>query len=198
MEILDYKPNSYKSKEEQGAKNEPQRAEKVVNGTVKVKKKSKFGRDFNDVKDYAVKEVIVPGFKEILFSVLKEGAERLIFGDSGSRRDRKRSTAEKVSYRDYYGRGDDRRETSRARTRFDYDDLIFPDYGEADAVLDRMGEMIRKYHFVTVGDMYDMADITAPHTSYNYGWDDISSADIRRAPGGGYIIDLPRAIPRDR
>ncbi len=197
MEILDYKPNSYKSKEEQESKDERKKAEKVVNGVVKVKKTSKLGRDFSDVKDYAVKEVIVPGFKEILFSVLKEGAERLIFGDSVSRRERKRSPAEKVSYRDYYGR-DDRRETTRARTRFDYDDLIFPDYGQADAVLDRMGEMIRKYHFVTVGDMYDMADITAPHTSYNYGWDDISRAEIRRSSGGGYIIDLPRAIPRDR
>lgn len=196
MEIMDYKPNSYRSKEEQETKDD-KKAEKVVKGEVKVKKTSKLGRDFNSVKDYAVKEVIVPGFKEILFSVLKEGAERLIFGDSGSRSGKKRSTAEKVSYRSYYGRDDDYRDRPRDRARFDYDDLIFPDYGEADAVLDRMGERIRKYHFVSVGDMYDMADITAPHTAYNYGWDDISRAEIRRASGGGYIIELPRAIPRD-
>lgn len=191
MEIMDYKPNSYKSKDEQ-------RAEKVVKGEVKVKKTSRFGKDFNNVKDYAVKEVIVPGFKEILFSVLKEGAERLIFGESG-RSSKKRSTAEKVSYRSYYPRDDDYREPTRTRgSRFDYDDLIFPDYGEADAVLDRMGERIRKYGFVTIGDMYDMADVTAPHTAYYYGWDDISRAEIKRTSGRGYIIDLPPAIPRDR
>lgn len=198
MENMDYKPNSYRSKEEPENKEERKKVEKVVTGRVKVKKTSKFGRDFGDVKDFVVKEVIVPSFKETLFSVLREGAERLIFGESGSKSSRKRSTAEKVSYRDYYGRGESRYEAPKARTRFDYDDLIFESYGEADAVLDRMGETIRKYNFVSVADMYDMADITAPYTAYDYGWYSIAHAEIRRAGGGGYYIDLPQAVPREK
>lgn len=197
MDIDNYTSNSYRSKEE--SKETKPKAEKVVTGSVKVKKKSGFNKlvseDFDTVKDYAVKEVIVPSLKEMLFAVLKEGAEMLIFGVTGSRRSKK-GMADKVSYRDYYGR-DERRDTPRQKSRFDYGELIFESYGEADAVLDRMGETIRKYGFVSVGDMYDMADQTAPHTSYNYGWDDISSADIKRVSGGGYIIHLPKAIARD-
>ena len=198
MDILDYKPNSHKSKEEKDAGDDARKVEKVVKGPVKVKKTSKLGKDFNEVKDFTVKELIIPSLKEMLFAVIKEGAQRLIWRGSDRPRNEKRSTAEKVSYRNYYGRDEDRFESSRVKSRFDYDDLVFQDYGEADAVLDRMGELIRKYHFVSVGDMYDMADITPPHTLYNYGWDDISRAEIRRAAGGGYIIDLPRAIPRER
>ena len=198
MDILDYKPNSHKSKEERESGEEVRKVEKVVKGPVKVKKTSKLNKDIREVKDFAVKELVIPSLKETLFAIIKECAQRLIWRGADGPSDRKRSTAEKVSYRSYYDRDEDRFSSSRHRSRFDYDELIFRDYGEADAVLDRMSESIKKYRFVTVADMYDMADITPEHTMYNYGWDDISRAEIRRASGGGYIIDLPRAIPRER
>jgi hypothetical protein len=50
---------------------------------------------------------------------------------------------------------------------------------------------------VTVADMYDMADSTAPYTSNRYGWTSLRTAEVKRVQGGYYIIDLPKAAPID-
>ena len=55
---------------------------------------------------------------------------------------------------------------------------------------------IGKYGFVTVSDMYDMADLPAPYTSQKYGWLNVNNADIIRVRDG-YILKLPRAVPID-
>jgi hypothetical protein len=48
---------------------------------------------------------------------------------------------------------------------------------------------------VTVADMYDMADLTAPYTANDYGWKSVVNADIVRARDGGWILKLPNARP---
>ena len=60
MDDMNYKPNSHKYKEEQKAANDEKRAEKVVQGKVKVKKKGEVRKfadvfvaeDAHNVKDY--------------------------------------------------------------------------------------------------------------------------------------------------
>ena len=51
MEIPEYKSNSHKSKEQNTEVVEREKIEKVVSGTVKVKKKSGFSNYLNDVTD---------------------------------------------------------------------------------------------------------------------------------------------------
>jgi hypothetical protein len=60
-----------------------------------------------------------------------------------------------------------------------------------------MNEVIDQYGMVTVADMYEMADRSAPYTSNKYGWTSVRSAEVVRARGGQYIIKLPKAMPLD-
>jgi len=62
-----------------------------------------------------------------------------------------------------------------------------------------MMESIERYKYVSVADMYDMADLTAPFTSNKYGWtrvSDVARADIVKVDGD-YVIKLPRVEPLD-
>ena len=60
-----------------------------------------------------------------------------------------------------------------------------------------MHDICGRYGFVTVADLFDMADRTPPYTANSYGWTNIQSAEVVRLTGGGYIIRLPRAVPID-
>ncbi len=102
-----------------------------------------------------------------------------------------------MSYRDYYDRRDDHRyRDSRMSNRFDYDDLIFETRSETEAVRKQMEDIRDKYGFVTVQDLYDIADVSAPYTASDYGWTNIRNAEIVRVKEG-YILKLPPAMPID-
>ena len=202
MSEYDYKPNSHKYKERQ--KQEAQgekRVAKVVKGNVKTKKRGEIRKfadvilaeDVGEVKRRAVDDVLIPSIKNALLDLIVETATMLFKGESA--RGRKRA-GDYVSYRSYSDR--DRRDTRepRARTRFDFDDLIFESRGEAELVREQMEDMIERYGMVTVADMYDMADLTAPYTGNRYGWTSIRSAEVVRTRDG-YVIKLPRAMVID-
>ena len=194
-----YKPNSHKYKENQ--ETSEKRVEKVISGTAKTKKNEvrKFrdifiSEDISNVKSYVLMDVLVPAIKNAIVDIVTDGVN-MIFGTGSGRK--KTSGSNYVSYRDYSR--ESRRNDSRASTgRFNYDDILFPSRGEADAVLEQMDAIIEEYGYVTVADMYDMADLNAPYTGNRYGWTSVRRAEIVRVRGGDYIIKLPRAIPIDR
>ena len=135
--------------------------------------------------------------KKAVCDIVTDGISMVLYGETG--RAKSRSTSSKVSYRDYYDRrNDDRnhRSITRARRGFDYDEIVFDSKGEAESILTRMDELIDRYGFVTVLDLYDMADLTAPYTANKYGWTNISRAESVRVRDG-YILKLPRALPLD-
>ncbi len=196
-----YQPNSHRFKEEQKESTKEKKIEKVVSGTAKIKKKSELGKvakifisdDAKNVKDYFLMDVVVPMLKKGLMGAL----DMILNGNAGGYRG-DRSTASKVSYRKFY---DDRRDDrpsyrERNRARFDYDDILYESRAEAEAVLDRMWEAIEEYEQVSVGDMYDMADLTAPFTSNKYCWTSLRTAHVQQVRDG-YILKLPRVEPLD-
>lgn len=57
--------------------------------------------------------------------------------------------------------------------------------------------MLDQFSIVSVGDLYDMADISTDNYTVNkYGWKDIQSANVVRVRDG-YIIKLPKPMPID-
>lgn len=199
----DYKPNSHRFKEEEQT-NPPaeKKVEKVANG--KVKKKNEIRKfadtfisdDAANVKDYILKDVLVPTICKTIVDIITDSVNMIFLGGTGRSR---RTSTDTVSYRKYYDRRDDRGSSSSARlnsNRFDYEDILFENRGEAEAVLDQMNAVIDRYGVVTVADLYDMADLSAPYTSNRYGWTNIRSADAVRVRDG-YILKLPRAMPID-
>ena len=200
--MQDYKPNSHRFKEEQKkAPEEGKKVEKVITGKAKTKKKNEvrkladsfISEDVANVKSYIIDDLIIPTLKRTIVDAIKNSAEMIFLGkvsDRGS----SRSGASYVSYRDY-SRRDDRR-PSESRSRFDYDEIRFDSRMDAEAVLDQMYDMIKRYGIVTVSDMYDMADLTAPYTGNRYGWMSLRNADVERT-SDGYKIRLPRASAID-
>lgn len=194
----EYKSNSNKSRE--AAVTQPEkRVEKVVSGNTRVKKKSgiqKFAdifvpEDVGDIKSYIVATVIIPAIKKAIMDAM----DMFLYGESGSQR--KAGSASKVSYRSYYEKNQDRRDPRATRANaFDYDNIIFDSYGDADACLDAMYDILSTYPTVSVADLYDLADMP-PTNNYmlnRYGWVDLSGSTVVRTRDG-YILKLPRAVP---
>lgn len=200
--MAEYKPNSHRSKELQEA--EPvreKRVEKVVSGTVKTRdnKGRKFAdifisEDASNVKSYIFMDVLVPAIKKAISDIVTDGIDMILYGGTG-RSSKSRETS-RVSYRSYY---DDRRRDSdtsygTGRGRFDYDDIVYETRGEAEKIRRQMLDVIDRYGFVTVGDMYDLSGLTPPYTANSYGWLTIHTAEPVRVRDG-YILKLPKASP---
>ncbi len=195
----EYKPNSHKSKEERIPE---RKVGKVVSGTVKPKKKGGIQKladifiseDISNVKSYILLEVLVPAIKKAISDIVTNGIDMILYG--GMRN--KSSTASKVSYQRYYDRTYEQRRdysTSSARNGFDYDELIFPTRGDAEAVLDAMNEIISQYGVVSIMDLYDLANVSMDNYAANkYGWTNISGCKVIRVRDG-YVLNLPRALP---
>ena len=197
----DYAPNSHRFKEEQKAVPAERKIEKVAKGKAKTRKKSEIRKfadvfiaeDVDSVKNYVFMDVIVPAIKKALYDVVTNGADMFLFGGNG--RAKSGSNGSKVSYRSFYdNKKEDRRDT-RPSNRFDFEDVSFQTRGEAEAARIQMEEVIDRYGYVTVADLYDMADLTAPYTGNKYGWTSIRSAEVARTRDGDYIIKLPKAMP---
>lgn len=191
-----YQSNSHKSKE---AKKQKERPQKIVNGGVKVRKRSaskKFmdefiGEDFSSMKAYIFTDVLLPAIKKGLYDVVTNGIEMLLYGEAKS--SKKNSSSSRVSYGAYYEKEDKTR--LRGRAGYNYDDIILSSRMEAESVLSSMDDLIQTYGIVSVADYYDLVGRTPSFTDNNYGWTNISNVSVTHLRDGGYTLKLPRAVP---
>jgi hypothetical protein len=201
-----YKPNSHKFKQEQEASVETKtRAEKVVTGTVKTKKKNEIRKiadifipgDVSNVKSYVFMDILVPAIKKAVSDIVTDGVDMILYGEK--KRSGKGSIASKVSYRNFYDRRDDDRGSANratSRTAYSYDDIILETRGEAEDVLTRMDELLETYQVVRVADLFDLVGITGNYTDNRYGWTNLAHAGVERVRDG-YMLRLPKALPID-
>lgn len=204
-----YTPNSHKYREEQEQKQKEsvpaeKRVQKVVKTPVKTKKNEvrKFAdifisEDISNVKNYIFMDVLVPAIKKAIYDIVTNGIDMFLYGGTG--KNKTATSGSKVSYRSYYEKNNSGyrgSENTKSHNGFEYDDIIFDNRGEAEAVKHQMQAAIGRYGFVTVADLYDMVDLPAPYTSQKYGWMDVSNAEATRVRDG-YMLKLPRAVPID-
>lgn len=208
----EYKSNSNKSREkaEKQLPAEEPKVGKVISGTAKPKKKSgvqKFAdvfiaEDISNVKSYILNDIIIPTIKRVLYDSFTDGLDMILNGSGNRRHGRREGT--RYSYDKAYTRASyqrDRRDEStvRARSGFDFDNILFQNRGDAERVLMELEELISQYEIASVQDLYSAADLSCPYTYNNYGWTDLRSADVVRARDDeGYYIKLPRALPINR
>lgn len=199
-----YKPNSNKYKEEQAAnaKKDEKRVEKVVTGKVITKKEGFFTKmfkgfiseDAKDVKSYVFGDVLIPAIKKAISDIVTDGIDIILYGESRGKRGR--STADRVSYRNYYDRSDSYRRPAPSYNDYSYDNIILETRGEAEEVLARMDELMDTYGLVRVADLKDLVGITGTYTDNKYGWTNIRSAEVIRVRDG-FTIKMPRAVVID-
>lgn len=207
IDTNEFKPNSYKYREEHEGKTDKKPIEKVVTGKVKLKEKSFrtkmketfIGEEIKDVKSYVIFDVVAPKIKELIVDSL-ENAVEMVFGVPGRGRGsgiRVGRDKEKVSYNAYYkgsksGSGlSDRRERDYDKP-YEYCDVIFDTRGDAEVVLDRMIDYLEEYEQVSIGDLYSFVGQTPPFTDFKYGWTSLSGAQVKRVRDG-YTIIFPKA-----
>lgn len=203
MSEFDYKPNSFKAKEEQKETTE-KKVEKVASGKVKKKNEAQkfasafLSEDISNIKSYALTGVLIPAVKKAIYDIITEGIDMLLYGGSG--RGKKTTQAGKVTYASYYDKRrneDDRRyDSPRTRTAYSYDEVTVDSRMDAEEVLARMDELIEKYGMVSVADLYDLVGITGNYTDNKYGWTSLRNAEPVKTRDG-YLIKLPRATPLD-
>lgn len=203
-----YGGNSHKMKDEQKAlpekSSEEKKVGKVISGSAKSKKKGEMRKfadvfiseDIGNVKSYIFMEVLVPAVKKAISDIVTNGVNMILYGETRQ----KKNTTTKVSYGKYYvNSGEQERRSSSyrqsGRNGFDYDEIIFETRGDAESVLDAMNEIISQYGVVSVGDLYDLADVSTDNFAVNkYGWTDIAGCKAVRVRDG-YVLKLPKAYP---
>lgn len=202
VDIENVKPNSHKYKEEQ---RQEAKKEKVINGSASRKKKSEASKlagniiseDAHDIKDYIFQDVLIPSLKKTIFDMVTNGIDMLLYGEV---RDNKRrgTSSGRVSYVDYYDSRTKRDNVRHARSRssYDFDDIEFESFAEADSVLDRMQEQIDRFDgCVSVADMYEFSGLEPDFTDYKYGWTSLRGISPIRTRNGKYILKMPKASP---
>lgn len=209
--MQDYKPNSHRFKEEQEKTQQPsaekKRAEKVVKGPVKVRKKSAVSsaidnfvsEDLSNIKTYIISDVIIPTIKNTIWDAFTNSLDMILFGGSG--RARKNgpgsSRAPYVSYNKCSDPRSSRRDTNEPRRgRYDFKYITFVNKSDADEVLRQMDAAMDEYHIVSVLDFYDLVGETPDSTDDKYGWTNLRNARVVRGRDG-YYIELPRPMPID-
>lgn len=199
MSIVNYTPNSHKYRAEQKTAAENQKVEKVVRGTVKRKKNEvrKFTDifapgDVSDIKNHLLMDVAIPTFKKLLSEMIRIGADMLIYGDvrsAGSGH----TAYNKISYS--ANTSGVVPSSATVRTPFNYDDILFDDYRDAECVMRSMCDILGTYKIVSVAKFYELCGVKDNnYMNHNYGWMDLRGADIIRVRDK-WMLKLPKVMP---
>lgn len=196
MSEFDYKPNSYRSKEEQQNKPAEKRASKVVDGSIKKKNEMRkfadvfFSEDIHNVKTYIMRDVIIPSIKK----VISETVDMFLYGDGRHRDSDIRGT--KTSYgRFYEQRGDVDRRNDVASNGMGFEDVTVNTRGDAEKVMRSLAHIMKDYGMVRVADLYEVAGVTGAWTANDFGWMSIDNFQLIRLRDGRWWIKTPRPMP---
>lgn len=205
--MQDYKPNSHRFKESQSGTQKPaepekKKVEKVVAGKVTAKPKtglakfaeSFFAEDIHKVKDYILKDVIVPTIKDTIWTVIAKGSERMLYGASGH--SPKNSKLPFINYNGLFkSSAPVAPSTSSTTSQYSVDNIILEDRGDAEKVLTAMHAHIAEYGEVSISTLYELiGEPIGDFMCTRWGWRSLNTAGIMRTSNGGYKLDLPRPV----
>ena len=198
-----YKPNSHKFNSEQKETDERKKLDKVVTGEAKRIKKNEMARfkdvfiseDAKNVKSYILSDVLIPAVKKLINDIVTDGIQMILFGGTSRKSGASGSRVNYVSYNNYSNSRNENSVIHRPVTGYSFDKIRIDNRGEAEEVLSQMDAIIEKYGMARVTDFYDLVGVTGNYTDNKYGWSNLSTARIVRTSDGGYVIELPRAMP---
>lgn len=181
---------------------------KVIQGGV-VRRKKPLGvrirdmfvaEDGRGVLESVIGDILVPAMKDMVADSVSQGIERMIFGDARPvrRRESRPSSFGSSNHTNYTryssnNRRDDRSSSMNRRPRasHDFDDIIIASRVEADDVLNNLSNILERYEFVSVRDLYELVGEAFHHTDEKWGWTNLRDASVRRV-SNGYLLNLPR------
>lgn len=205
--IQNYPANSHKKRDDE---QKPKIESVVKNGVTKKgptfasKFRSAFtGDDAQSIGDYLIFDVFVPAFKNLIFDGLTQGAQRALFG--GERPGGRTTQGRNGNYSAYnrmstaktvYNPNTPQPTASSGRGAHNFDRFIFPDRGDAEAVLDGLQVLIDEYGMASVTEFYELMGEDWEFTEQKWGWYNIATSSVSRI-SQGYVINLPRPVVLD-
>lgn len=177
----------------------------VVSDGADIKKKSGFGKFFADfvngdmksVKEYLIFEVLLPSVKSTVSDAVSNGVDMLLYGESRSKRYSKSSSGPKVSYNSIYS-SDPRNkvsyETRSNASVTDFDGVLVDSRAKAEDILAEMYDVLEEYKMVSVADLYQMAGLIPKIVENEWGWFELSGAQIVRCRDK-FLIKMPKPTP---
>lgn len=195
-----YPSNSLTNKPQQKPKPEREKIAKVTTGKVSLQKESlgvKIKKmllpgDVKDIKAYALNQVIIPGIKNGVLSLL----ELAFFGEVRRRVGGNSSSRTNYSYISSSNSVPIQRAQSisqKDRATHNFQNILFTDCQDAENVISTMLDLIDRYGQATVADFYDAAGFEAEYTDDHYGWKSFQKLESRRVRDG-YVIDVQPPI----
>jgi len=211
LELGELPSNSIKSKQaaEKG-QDRPSDIKKVAKGSVKMQKKPASKRflesigveDGRTVGDYILWDVVLPSVKDMLASVVKNGIDVFLYGQTKPKNIERRGRTSRVSYNRYYDdydRPPSRTYTYRPRAAMDFSNIVFNDRSDAESVLNEMADIVQQYGFVKVSEFLALSGVDDSDISFadhGMGWERLVNVGVDRVRDG-YVIHLPRPVPVD-
>lgn len=207
--MQDFKPNPNRFAESQqgaskSASPEKRKAEKVVSGKVTAKPKGEvakffetfFVEDARKVKDYLIKDVVIPTIKDTIWTIIARGSERMLYGEAGHAP--KNSKLPYVNYNGLFKQNNNNNQTQTSgstNNQYSVDNIILEDRGDAERVLETMRAYIADYGAVSISELYEfIGEPIGDFATTRWGWRSLNTAGIMRTSNGGYKLDLPRAV----
>lgn len=151
--------------------------------------------DHEQIRDRLIFDWLFPEIISTIDDILR----MIFFGDrnGGSRRGRDRDRRGYTSYNSIYD--ERRRERERdapdpTRQNFKRIRLEFYDRDDAEEVLDDLRESLEESSsgWVTVKELYSLADLPTNSTMYKWGWYDLEDCRVERK-GDNYVLEMPKA-----
>lgn len=211
--LSNYPGNSHASRNQATPeKEERKKLEKVTSGVVVQRKTPLFtriketfiGDDIGSVGNYILLDVFIPAAKSTISDAFTQAVERMLFGGDnvGRRSSNHNSRGSYVSYNRMHDRPGSqyrpeedrpggRPQSQRARMTHQYEEIILDSRGDAELVLDRLGDLIGEYGVATVADLYDLVGITENYTDNKFGWYGLGGAHVSRVRDG-FLVNLPK------
>lgn len=209
-EKTDYAGNSQQAK---AAPAEKAPVEKVVAGSVKVKKKP-FGQKFREtfmatdgrtVRDYVVNDVLLPSARDLLYDIINKGVGRLMYGErgkvpgiGGTFGGVKTPYATPVNR--MFGMGAIQTSTMGQRMfqapglqPASADDFVLPTREDAEVIIEAVNDRLGMYGQVSVYELKKMLGLQTNHAENKWGWENLRGARIDPSRDG-WIMVLPNPV----
>ena len=159
-------------------------------------------KNFNDMKETFVQEVLIPQTQDWMFGILSDMLNDMFkspgssYGRSGSifsgRRGRDYTRSFKGSSR--RDRRDDDRYSDDIR---DWEEISFDNRADAERVISSLKGTLRDYQTVTIGDLFSFSGVNSSWADNKYGWADLDNARAIRGRDGRFYLALPEPRPID-
>ena len=146
-------------------------------------------------------DVVVPATKNLLFDLVREGAQRLLFGGSRPAQSSVIGTVlgSRTSYSSFSKPQAVQTPTAASagmtpeqRAMHDFSGVIFPTREQATLVIDTLSDYIENFGTVSVNDFYAAIGESPTFTSVKYGWTSLAQAQVRHIGRDGYLLEMPK------